>query len=57
MPNLKEIDEALKFAVETKKNTRDSQKHKINEFIDDLLDDRNLITTGVKHDNSDCISA
>lgn len=56
MSNLEEIDEALRYAVESKKNTRDSKKHIINEFIDELLDDRNQVT-GVSHDDSDCVSA
>ena len=56
MSSLDEIDEALKFAVESKRNTRDSKKHIINDFIDELLDDRNKIT-GVSHDNTDCVSA
>lgn len=54
MSDLDEIDEALKFATETKRKIRDSQKHKINEFIDELLDDRNEIT-GVSNDNLNCI--
>lgn len=56
MSSLEEIDEALKYAVETKHSVQDSKKPKINNFIDDLLDDRNKIT-GSKHDNSDCVSA
>jgi hypothetical protein len=40
-PKIEEIDEALHHAVESKKNTRDSRKHIIWEFIDDLLDERN----------------
>lgn len=56
MSNLKEIDEALRYAVETKRNIQDSKKKNINDFIDDLLDDRNEIT-GVKHDDANCISA
>lgn len=56
MSSLEEIDEALKYAVESKRNTRDSKKHIINDFIDELLDDRIQIT-GVKHDNTDCFSA
>ena len=35
-----EIDEALKYAVESKLTTDDSRKHIIQEFIDDLLDER-----------------
>jgi len=35
-----EIDEALKYAVESKLTTDDSRKHIIEEFIDDLLDER-----------------
>lgn len=56
MSSLEEIDEALKYAVESKRNTRDSKKHIINEFIDELLDDRNKVT-GVNYDNTDCVSA
>lgn len=56
MSSVEEIDEALKYAVESKRNTRDSKKHIINEFIDELLDDRNQIT-GSKHDDANCISA
>jgi len=40
-PKIEEIDEALQHAVESKKNTRDSRKHIIWEFIDELLDERN----------------
>ena len=56
MSSLEEIDEALRYAVESKKNTRDSNKHIIEEFIDDLLDDRNEVT-GVSDDDTNCVSA
>ena len=52
---IEDIDEALKYAAESKKTTRDSKKHIINEFIDDLLDDRNKLT-GVSSDNANSIS-
>jgi len=39
-PEIKEIDEALANAVESKKKTRDSKKHIIDDFINDLLDQR-----------------
>jgi hypothetical protein len=35
-----EIDEALKYAVESKMATDDSRKHIIDDFINDLLDER-----------------
>lgn len=35
-----EIDEALTHALNTRKQVRDSQKHLITEFIDELLDAR-----------------
>lgn len=56
MSELQEIDEALKYAVESKRKTQDSKKHIINDFIDELLDDR-IQLTGVKHDDTDCVSA
>lgn len=56
MPSLEEIDEALRYAVESKRNTRDSKKHIINDFIDELLDDRNQIS-GVNNDDTNCVSA
>lgn len=37
---LREIDEALKYAVETKQSIRDSKKPVVKEFIDELLDAR-----------------
>lgn len=39
-PDIKEIDEALKYAVATKNAVRDSKKPLVYEFIDDLLDAR-----------------
>lgn len=53
--SIEDIDEALRHATESKKNVRDSRMHIINEFIDDLLDDRNKLT-GVSSDNADCVS-
>lgn len=41
---LLEIDEALKHAVNSRANTRDSKKHIVNKFIDDLLDSRLELT-------------
>jgi hypothetical protein len=43
-PDINEIDEALKNAIESKKITRDSKKHIIDHFIDELLDQRLEIT-------------
>lgn len=37
---LQEIDEALKYAVETKHQIRDSKKPIVADFIDELLDAR-----------------
>ena len=37
---IKEIDEALAFAVSTRAKTIDSKKHIVDKFIDDLLDSR-----------------
>lgn len=37
---IKEIDEALAYAVGTRANTIDSKKHIVDKFIDDLLDSR-----------------
>lgn len=45
---LKEIDEALAFAVNSRATTIDSKKHIVNKFIDDLLDSR-LEITNDKH--------
>jgi hypothetical protein len=41
---IKEIDEALAFAVSTRANTIDSKKHIVDKFIDDLLDSRLELT-------------
>lgn len=45
---IKEIDEALAFAVSSRATTIDSKKHIVNKFIDDLLDSR-LELTNDKH--------
>jgi hypothetical protein len=37
---IKEIDEALAYAVSTRAKTIDSKKHIVDKFIDDLLDCR-----------------
>lgn len=37
---LEEIDAAIQFAIETRKNVIDSKKPAIDEFINDLLDTR-----------------
>lgn len=42
--SLKEIDEALKYALETRATTQDSKKHIIDHFINDLLDERSRLT-------------
>ena len=42
--SLKEIDEALKYALETRATTQDSKKHIIDDFINDLLDERSRLT-------------
>ena len=42
--SLAEIDEALKFALETKAKTQDSRKHIIDHFINELLDERSRLT-------------
>jgi len=41
---LKEIDEALAHAVDTRTKTIDSKKHIVDKFIDDLLDSRLELT-------------
>jgi hypothetical protein len=41
---IKEIDEALAFAVHTRAKTIDSKKHLVDKFIDDLLDSRLELT-------------
>jgi predicted ATP-dependent Lon-type protease len=38
--SLEEIDQALKYALETRARVRDSKKPIVNEFINDLLDAR-----------------
>jgi hypothetical protein len=43
-PELIDIDEALAYAVATRKNVRDSKKPLVLEFINDLLDARNEFT-------------
>lgn len=42
--SLAEIDEALKFALETKATTQDSRKHIIDHFINELLDERSRLS-------------
>jgi hypothetical protein len=41
---LREIDEALAYAVDTRAKTIDSKKHIVDKFIDDLLDSRLELT-------------
>lgn len=41
---LKEIDEALAYAVDTRAKTIDSKKHIVDKFIDELLDSRLELT-------------
>ena len=41
---IREIDEALAYAVATRANTIDSKKHIVDKFIDDLLDSRLELT-------------
>jgi hypothetical protein len=41
---IKEIDEALAHAVDTRSKTIDSKKHIVDKFIDDLLDSRLELT-------------
>ena len=38
--SLAEIDEALKYALQTRATVRDSKKPLVDEFINDLLDAR-----------------
>ena len=37
---IEEIDEALAYAIASRKTTIDSKKHLVDKFIDDLLDSR-----------------
>ena len=37
---IEEIDEALTYAIASRKTTIDSKKHLVDKFIDDLLDSR-----------------
>jgi len=39
-----DIDEALTHAIATRKAARDSKKHLVDKFIDDLLDSRAELT-------------
>ena len=42
--SITEIDEALLHALLARRQTRDSKKHLIDKFIDDLLDSRLEVT-------------
>tara|TARA_R110000822_G_scaffold280330_1_gene401941 strand:- start:621 stop:773 length:153 start_codon:yes stop_codon:yes gene_type:complete len=44
LESLQEIDEALEHALRTRHETRDSKKHLLDKFIDDLLDSRLELT-------------
>ena len=44
LETITEIDEALTHAIATRKAARDSKKHLVDKFIDDLLDSRAELT-------------
>lgn len=43
-PTIEDIDQALKYAVETRTKTIDFKKHIIDEFINELLDERSRLS-------------
>jgi len=44
LETISDIDEALTHAIATRKAARDSKKHLVDKFIDDLLDSRAELT-------------